>query len=356
MAGCVGTPSGVPVSSYTGRPTLRSSPPSSWSEWWRILNLSKRIFIMTAITTTQISNSPEDFIKSVQGALRTTSLKVAHAFGKQHGHVLRKLDELGCSEEFASVHFWTHEETIQAGAVKRRSKVVEMDKDGFMFLVMGFTGQKAAQIKEAYINAFNWMAEKLGRAPTSVEDRKPLNRAVRTLANLRSAQGEAADYAGMWKLVNGYLGVPTIEDASQEQIDRAMMFVQDSIERETHKIIEGDYLARQTLPAPLAETIDYPLTRKWQDWQEHQLVGMDAEYHSDIRRLLKQLAEASRTGAAIKVGSIENIREEFKALTHLCSMNGINKRGAQEKLAHLESLVASLAKTTGCLQNTLSRS
>ncbi|BCB06799.1 hypothetical protein HHSLTHF2_06890 [Vreelandella venusta] len=311
---------------------------------------------MTTITTTQISNSPEDFIKTVQGALRTTSLKVAEAFGKRHTHVLRKIDELDCHKEFTSAHFWADVQTVRLGqGAKRESRVVEMDKDGFMFLVMGFTGQKAAQIKVAYINAFNWMAEKLGRAPTSVEDRKPLNRAVRTLANLRSAQGEAADYAGMWKLVNGYLGVPTIEDASQEQIDRAMMFVQDSIERETHKIIEGDYLARQTLPAPLAETIDYPLTRKWQDWQEHQLVGMDAEYHSDIRRLLKQLAEASRTGAAIKVGSIENIREEFKALTHLCSMNGINKRGAQEKLAHLESLVASLAKTTGCLQNTLAR-
>ena len=295
---------------------------------------------MTTITTSQISSSPEDFIKSVQGALRTTSLKVAHAFGKQHGHVLRRLDELGCSEEFASVHFWTHEETIQAGAVKRRSKVVEMDKDGFMFLVMGFTGQKAAQIKEAYINAFNWMADKLGRAPTSVEDRKPLNRAVRTLANLRSAQGEAADYAGMWKLVNGYLGVPTIEDANQEQIDRAMMFVQDSIERETHKIIEGDYLARQTLPAPAADVIDYPLAQQWDKWKEHQLVGMDAMYHSDLRRLLAQLSEAARTGATIQVASIANAQEEFKALIHLCEMRGIKSRQLSEKLAHIQNVLS----------------
>ena len=36
-----------------------------------------------------------------------------------------------------------------------------MTKDGFMFLVMGFTGKKAAQIKEAYINAFNQMSTKL---------------------------------------------------------------------------------------------------------------------------------------------------------------------------------------------------
>ncbi len=37
----------------------------------------------------------------------------------------------------------------------------EMTKDGFMFLVMGFTGKAAAQIKEAYINAFNLMHAKL---------------------------------------------------------------------------------------------------------------------------------------------------------------------------------------------------
>lgn len=36
-----------------------------------------------------------------------------------------------------------------------------MTKDGFIFLVMGFTGHKAAAIKEAYINAFNIMAEQL---------------------------------------------------------------------------------------------------------------------------------------------------------------------------------------------------
>ena len=32
-----------------------------------------------------------------------------------------------------------------------------MTKDGFSFLVMGYTGKKAAQFKEAYINAFNKM-------------------------------------------------------------------------------------------------------------------------------------------------------------------------------------------------------
>ena len=36
-----------------------------------------------------------------------------------------------------------------------------MTKDGMVFLVMGFTGKKAAQFKLLYIRAFNWMAEKI---------------------------------------------------------------------------------------------------------------------------------------------------------------------------------------------------
>ncbi|ACR69462.1 hypothetical protein NT01EI_2291 [Edwardsiella ictaluri 93-146] len=37
---------------------------------------------------------------------------------------------------------------IQAGAVNRDSKYYEMTKDGFVFLVMGFTGKRAAAFKE----------------------------------------------------------------------------------------------------------------------------------------------------------------------------------------------------------------
>jgi len=37
----------------------------------------------------------------------------------------------------------------------------EMTKDGFAFLVMGFTGAKAAAFKEAYINQFNAMETEL---------------------------------------------------------------------------------------------------------------------------------------------------------------------------------------------------
>ena len=40
---------------------------------------------------------------------------------------------------------------------------VIMTRDGFVFLVMGYTGEKASRFKEEYINAFNDMEAELKR-------------------------------------------------------------------------------------------------------------------------------------------------------------------------------------------------
>ncbi|RWT34456.1 hypothetical protein DN612_01505 [Aeromonas caviae] len=94
------------------------------------------------------------------GSLMTTSIKVAEAFGKRHDNVLRKLETLGCSPEFNALNFEAVEYLDLKGEAR---KAWNMTKDGFIFLVMGFTGTKAAAIKEAYIAEFNRMAEELHR-------------------------------------------------------------------------------------------------------------------------------------------------------------------------------------------------
>lgn len=88
----------------------------------------------------------------------TSSLKVAEAFGKKHFHVIRDIKALDCSEEFTQSNFGCSEYIDSTGRVL---PMYEMTKDGFMFLVMGFKGSKAAAIKEAYISVFNQMAEAL---------------------------------------------------------------------------------------------------------------------------------------------------------------------------------------------------
>ncbi len=136
-------------------------PPLFWS-----MSLVGFQYTKETAMSIQITQDLSSAISINGDQITTTSLKVAEFFSKRHTHILDKIKTLDCSGEFASANFSAHEELVLAGAVKRKSKVYQMTKDGFMFLVMGFTGKKAALIKEAYINAFNQMANKLYGLPT----------------------------------------------------------------------------------------------------------------------------------------------------------------------------------------------
>lgn len=113
------------------------------------------------------TESPKVFFKD--GRLVTTSQAIADYFDKQHKHVLAKIDALDCSPEFSSANFSADVQTVEVGnGAERESRCYLITKDGFMFLVMGFTGKKAARLKEAYISRFNAMeAELRKRTPAA---------------------------------------------------------------------------------------------------------------------------------------------------------------------------------------------
>jgi anti-repressor protein len=99
-----------------------------------------------------------------------SSKDVARIFGKRHDHVLRDIQELNCSMEFRLPNFG---ETSQSVAMPkggtRKEKFYLITRDGFVLLVMGYTGEKAMRFKEAYIREFNRMEEDLrGRASLQV--------------------------------------------------------------------------------------------------------------------------------------------------------------------------------------------
>ena len=92
------------------------------------------------------------------GKVVTTSLKIAEVFGREHRNILQAIYELECSEEFAALNF---QRGTYADANNQERPMYEITKDGFAFLVFGFRGAKAAEFKEAYIEAFNRMEEAL---------------------------------------------------------------------------------------------------------------------------------------------------------------------------------------------------
>ena len=107
----------------------------------------------------------EQFVQINHSEPVTTSEFVAEAFGKAHKNILRKIEEIYTQvpDYFIKLNFKLIEKEVKSnlGNSTYKTNLYELTKDGFILLVMGFTGKNAMSIKIAYINAFNAIAEKL---------------------------------------------------------------------------------------------------------------------------------------------------------------------------------------------------
>lgn len=75
----------------------------------------------------------------------TTSLLVAEKFGKEHSKVMRDIEYLSCSVEFRAANFGVSSYISQQN---KELPMCVMTKDGFSFLVMGYTGKKLGYLRK----------------------------------------------------------------------------------------------------------------------------------------------------------------------------------------------------------------
>lgn len=96
----------------------------------------------------------------------TSSLKVAEYFGKRHDTVLRAVENAVSNlRNFADVENGLFKTTYIDEKGENRPMYL-MNRDVFTFVVMGFTGKKAAEWKWKYIQAFNKMEKILQERAT----------------------------------------------------------------------------------------------------------------------------------------------------------------------------------------------
>ncbi|WP_392440400.1 Rha family transcriptional regulator [Edwardsiella piscicida] len=115
---------------------------------------------MATSRVSNVANPPKVSIHD--GRVVTTTDDVAAYFGKQAHHVVQKVESLDCSKDFIIRNFSRMIKNVAlAKGAMRQVVYYEMTKDGFVFLVMGFTGKRAAAFKEAYIAEFNRMERQL---------------------------------------------------------------------------------------------------------------------------------------------------------------------------------------------------
>lgn len=195
--------------------------------------------------------SPASLSPSVSlhsGRPATTSLEVAKFFGKRHDNVLRDIDALLSQLPENSLQH-NFEETYQEQETPfgvKQIRVFILYRDGFMLLVMGYTGKKALSMKLPYIEAFNRMEEELARqkeaaipaaptpddftgtlsiTPSTTEDRKPLRALVGSWA-----QVSGLPFAACWNQLKAAFNLANIKELPQEWIPDAIDWVQKRID------------------------------------------------------------------------------------------------------------------------------
>lgn len=132
------------------------------------------------VTTIDAERNPVVYIDG--GEAVADSRDVAAFFGKDHRRVLQTIRELSCSPDFRRHNFVPFKNNDLTGEYTSH---VMMTKDGFMFLAMGFTGGKAARLKEQFIAQFNAMEAELTRQAARSEFQVPstLSEALRLAAD-----------------------------------------------------------------------------------------------------------------------------------------------------------------------------
>lgn len=128
-----------------------------------LIKFTNEAAIMATVPTL---SHPDVTIKN--GRAVTTSVAIAEFFGKRHERVLDKIRNLDCSAKFTEHNFVPSEYTDSTG---RKLPMYQITKNGFVFLVMGFTGKKAAAFKEAYIAEFDRMEAELRQNNTPPADK-----------------------------------------------------------------------------------------------------------------------------------------------------------------------------------------
>lgn len=109
---------------------------------------------------------------------KTNSLYVAKFFEKDHAHVLRDIEQLYCSEDFRQSNFGL---TYYHDDQGKKRPCVEMSRDGFWFLAMGYKGQKAAAIKETFLKKFNEMEQFIAKLSVVKDDFATLTDGIRAV-------------------------------------------------------------------------------------------------------------------------------------------------------------------------------
>ncbi|MEM5592055.1 Rha family transcriptional regulator [Niallia circulans] len=165
-------------------------------------------------------------------AIVTDSLAIAEVFEKRHDKVLRDIKNLTCSEEFKMLNFGESSYINKQG---RKMPLFVIKENGFYMLAMGYTGEKAMQFKERYINEFQRMRTLLEsnniQSTIVSKQQKEIQLAVKNrmfgLFPSLSDNARRKYYAKLYQHLKTKFEVNSYRDILSSDFEKALFFIKE---------------------------------------------------------------------------------------------------------------------------------
>lgn len=218
-------------------------------------------------------------VSLVEGRPATTSLKIAEHFGKNHKDVLRDIRILldSCPEEFGQRNFAPSSYQNEQG---KEQPMYTVYFDGFILLVMGYTGKKALTMKLAYIGAFNAMREKLEAKtalpqsdnpdmPIGPADQNTLQAIVRAKVAQMPEASSRGGFPQIWSRFNNHFRLGSYKQLPQSKMAEAVEYL---VKLEVHE--PKAFPGQMALPASGDKFVAY--IHEVEAFRQKTVAGMDA--------------------------------------------------------------------------------
>lgn len=214
------------------------------------------------------TTSPSVLLHS--GRPATTSLEVAKFFGKRHDHVLRDIDNLlsQLPENSLQPNFGEMFQEQETPFGVKQIRLFILYRDGFMLLVMGYTGKKALQIKLAYIEAFNQIEAQLAAnkvesstsLPQSAELLPPSHQAqlkaiVDAKVGMLPSDAQRKAYVEIWSRFSRHFQIARYQQLPSERVGEAITYLVEMQIKERKPLPQGK--ESKALPTSGAMPIEF---------------------------------------------------------------------------------------------------
>ena len=184
--------------------------------------------------TTQANVALVPVVSVVNNHVTALSIDVAKFFGKNHFHVVRDIENLieKLPDSRASI-FGASTIEVASNLKNAPAKIIKayrMTRDGFVLLVMGWTGEKALQFKLAWLDAFNAMEEQLrkqqsvGQDNSLITSEQQYELSSRVMRKTHALFGNK-NYSFVYRALKRRFRIPRYTCLLQKDFETALAFV-----------------------------------------------------------------------------------------------------------------------------------